>query len=91
MSEASKHHMERMSTFVTRERVIAPPDRFISGVQDEELLSYFRGACRAGLSRLLAARPLPPVARAGCSRRGGFRPPSKPEEQSIERYFHSAA
>ncbi|EFN53569.1 hypothetical protein CHLNCDRAFT_136731 [Chlorella variabilis] len=29
------------TTQVTRERVIAPPDRFIFGVQDEELITYF--------------------------------------------------
>lgn len=35
---------EQQHTFVTRERVIAPPDRFIFGVQDDELIEYFQGA-----------------------------------------------
>ncbi|KAI3424110.1 hypothetical protein D9Q98_009471 [Chlorella vulgaris] len=33
---------EQQHTFVTRERVIAPPDRFIFGVQDDELIEYFQ-------------------------------------------------
>ena len=40
------------TTQVTRERVIAPPDRFIFGVQDEELITYFSGACRRGFECL---------------------------------------
>jgi hypothetical protein len=69
MASPTASSLRRAPTLVTRERVVAPPERFIYGVTDDELVEYFKGE-RRGPQRLQSwwrrlprhRRLLPPAA-----------------------------
>ena len=52
MASPTARSLRRTPTFVTRERVVSPPERFIYGVTDDELVEYFMGE-RLAVPRLL--------------------------------------